>query len=263
MLEMAIVLIVIGLVAGGVMQGMSLMRQAELKRVVADMTEIGNSVSLFFEKYGYFPGDMPTATSIWGRADSGMPLTDNCANPDTDINATDPLTTCNGNGDGYIANATTLVNNTEAFRLWQHLQNAKLISGSYTGIGSPNGGGGWLTAIPGENVPMAPVRGGGYFIETKAIGDDCGGGGWTGPESAADFNYISLGAARSDGGPWDPIFTPEDAHALDEKLDDGKPGLGNMVAHCAASCADSQDMETANYLTDDENVLCYTAMRIE
>ena len=263
LIELAVVLVVIGLVIGGTMQGMVLIKQSELNRVGTDLSDIQHAVQLFQDKYGYLPGDMPNATQFWGRADGGADVTQNCANPDTDINPNDPMATCNGNGDNQLAIGTDNVNrNTEAYRLWQHLSNAGMFPGKYTGIGGAIGGTNWRIARPGD-VPSSPLRDGAYWMEHSQLSAWCGANGWTAFTDTRSKLYTGIGRFTTGGWPWDRILSPEESRIIDTKMDDGRPGLGNMVVTCAADCADSQDADTANYLTTEEADKCNVKFALE
>lgn len=257
LIEMAIVLIIIGLVAGGVMQGISLMDQAETRRIGSDFQEYRQAVKLFQDKYQSVPGDMPNATMIWGRADGGADLTQNCAAPETDIDAANPQATCNGDGDGVIAKSTGN-HNTEAYRAWQHLGNAGLITGRYTGVGGTlDMGTGWRVATPGVNVPESVIDNSGFFMHnTRISAHGSPGQKWTGTGTNDFHTFLSLGGRSTTGWPWTSSLTPSDAAAIDLKLDDGKPGKGWLMGFTAGVCSDVVDMATASYRADDETISC-------
>jgi hypothetical protein len=46
----------------------------------------------------------------------------------------------------------------------------------------------------------------------------------------------------------DPLLTTADAQEIDEKIDDGMPGTGNVMAH-PSSCTTSSTANTAQYYT--------------
>ena len=81
-LELSLVLVIIGLIVGGIMAGTSLIHQSQLRAMMNDYTEWQIAVRTFKEKYDYFSGDFPYASSIWP----------NCHPPN--------VTWCNGNGEG-------------------------------------------------------------------------------------------------------------------------------------------------------------------
>lgn len=81
LIEIAIVLVVIGLLIGGVLQGTALINNARTKDLIAAMQDTRAAVAAFKDRYGFLPGDMPTATANI----PGMTL---------------PACTTNGNGNG-------------------------------------------------------------------------------------------------------------------------------------------------------------------
>lgn len=266
LLEMAIGLIIIGLVIGGIIQGVSLMDSAKMKRVASDLSDINNAIALFNDKYGYFPGDMPNATTVWGRADGGADVTQNCANPDTNINLADPMATCNGNGNHRIADysASAAMRNNEAYRFWQHLSNAGLISGKYTGIGGAPGSAPWRVAMPGENVMTSGISGSGFFVLEEQLQWFCNSSSaWSGTNAARDQNFLSVGGKTETSWPWRRIFTSEEVQSVDLKMDDGKPGTGNIIALCPTICATSQDTDTAEYIPSSEDARCGILMPLQ
>ncbi len=101
LVEVAIVMVIIGLLIGGVLKGQSMIANAKVKRIVKQADEIRAAVMAFYDKYGVYPGDENVAAI--------PPGTDN-----------------EGDGDGRIENA-------EDEGLWMDLQLAGLISGSYNG----------------------------------------------------------------------------------------------------------------------------------
>lgn len=96
--EMAIVLVIIGLLVAGIMQGQSLMRAAKVRDMLATATDLSSAANSFKERYRVLPGDHPTATAEIQGA------------------------TANGNGDGLISVA-------ESANVPNHLISAGLIKG--------------------------------------------------------------------------------------------------------------------------------------
>jgi prepilin-type N-terminal cleavage/methylation domain-containing protein len=121
LVELAIVLVILGLLVGGVITGQSLIRAAALRAVTVEFAQYQSAVLQFRDRYRALPGDMPNATLFWGAAHS---------NPTTCKTTIGTGTqTCNGDGDGTVGG------NDERWRFWQHLANSGLISGEYTGVG--------------------------------------------------------------------------------------------------------------------------------
>lgn len=110
LVEMAIVLAVVGLLLVVVLQGRSLIGTSQSQTVLAAVKDLSSAIAQFRERYGYLPGDMPTATTQVPGVTAGS-----CS------------ASANGNGDGQIdAGELACVTN--------HLFNAGLIKGGTGGI---------------------------------------------------------------------------------------------------------------------------------
>lgn len=230
LVEMAVVVIIIGLIVGGIMGGRVLLKNSELRGVIAEAEMYSGAVKLFKDKYLSLPGDMPNATNIWGAAH---------ATPATCITTVGVGTqTCNGDGNGAI-NATN-----EVYRAWQQLRNAGLIEGDFNGVQGP---GGAADHLPGVNCPDSKLKGGGFSIW------------YQGATTAAATNFfpyyynniIMFGSKAAASYTHSPILSTEDAFSIDSKMDDGRPANGNVhtfknTSPITPGCATS-DVSTAAY----------------
>ena len=104
LVEIAIVMVIIGLLIGGVLKGQEMIKNAKIKRVVKTSDEMRAAIFTYQDRFGYLPGDDPAATT---HLPGGTGVV-------------------NGNGNGAIAAA-------EDEDVFIHLANAGLISGSPTG----------------------------------------------------------------------------------------------------------------------------------
>jgi prepilin-type N-terminal cleavage/methylation domain-containing protein len=102
LVEIAIVLVIIGLLLGAILKGQEMIKSAKIKRVVKQTDELRAASYTYQDLYKYLPGDDPAATTRWSAAAG------------------------NGNANGQIAGG-------ENYLLFNHLQVAGLISGSYNG----------------------------------------------------------------------------------------------------------------------------------
>lgn len=214
LVELSIVLVVLGLLTGGILTGQNLIRSSEMRSVTVELQRFQTAVQSFRNKYFALPGDMPNATDFWGAATS-CPGTS--ATPSTDG------TTCSGNGNGLIE-ATT---DNEHFKLWQHLANAGLIEGNYTGV---PGTGGANDHDPGINAPASKMSNG-VWAATQ----------WeelTGQAGPFNGDYkASLIFGSAGNGEPNAIMTPEELWNIDKKVDDGMPATGLVVVRARAQCA--------------------------
>ncbi|MEJ0009728.1 MAG: prepilin-type N-terminal cleavage/methylation domain-containing protein [Alphaproteobacteria bacterium] len=128
LVELAIVLVIIGLLVGGVLTGADLIKSAQLYAINQGKEDIVAATMTFRDKYGRTPGDWMHATDTFGiLAGTGSDAT--CQNTPTPAGST---ATCNGNGDGYVF--TSIAAQDEVFRFYQQLGAAGLIKGNYTGV---------------------------------------------------------------------------------------------------------------------------------
>jgi hypothetical protein len=69
--ELAIVLVIIGLVLGGVLKGQEMVAQAKVKHVISDFSGISAAYYGYHDRYRAMPGDDPNAAVRWPGAVSG------------------------------------------------------------------------------------------------------------------------------------------------------------------------------------------------
>ncbi len=115
LVELAIVMLVIGILIGGTLQGQTMMRNSRLKATIAQVQAYDAAIKTFYNTYQFLPGDSPAARSI-------LP---NCT---TDNNCT------NGDGDRFIGPAPTSAANCvggsgfgEPAQAWKHMALAGLV----------------------------------------------------------------------------------------------------------------------------------------
>jgi prepilin-type N-terminal cleavage/methylation domain-containing protein len=210
LIELAIVLVILGLLVGGIMTGQSLIRAAELRSVTADLQRYQASLFTFRDKYLALPGDMRNATQFWGTMT-------NCgiANP-----SGTGTQTCNGNGDGFITDGSP-AQTGERFTFWQHMANAGFIGGTYTGIAGPNT---LFHGIIGQNVPRSRIRDAGFSFDYSPWPT---GGAWDFPRTSNHRFWFGTQPPnnQSNGAALRPI----EAWNIDIKLDNGVAGKGRIM----------------------------------
>lgn len=254
LVELSIVLVILGLLTGGILSGQALIRAAELRSIPAEYQRYITAAHSFRDRYMGWPGDLPNAIRFWGAADNGDGIGSDCFNA-----VSTDMKTCNGNGDGSIAELTSYA--FEPYRFWQHMANAGLIEGSYTG--APDGifsaGPPWARqATPGINIPAGRLSNSGWYIyryQANGLNPWNVSSGWKhtmlfGKEEASDILEV-------------PILKPEEAWSIDTKLDDGNPGTGKVASIPGfPNCADTVDTAqatTARYLLTSSTVACVMA----
>ncbi len=106
LIELAIVLVIIGLLLGGVLRGQELINSAKVKNMVTDLKNVQVYIYTYQDKFKALPGDDKAAT--------------------THVGATN-----NGDGDGEIDGAWNAATG-ESFNFWQHIRLANIATGSTT-----------------------------------------------------------------------------------------------------------------------------------
>ncbi|MCL2161027.1 MAG: type II secretion system GspH family protein [Betaproteobacteria bacterium] len=120
LVEIAVVLVIIGLLIGGVLKGQELINSAKVKNLAQDFRNIQTILYAYQDKFRALPGD--DASAVNHVCPSGAPA---C------VNNGDASGTIDGNWD---AAATAGV---ESIYFWQHVRFANLATGS-TDITDPN-----------------------------------------------------------------------------------------------------------------------------
>ena len=117
LVEIAIVLVIIGLLLGGILKGQEMITQAKIKNVIADYSGISAAYHGYVDRYKKIPGDDPCAV--------GVVTVGNCG---TTTGRWTGATA--GNGDGVVAGAYASTTATDESRLWwDHLRRAGFVSG--------------------------------------------------------------------------------------------------------------------------------------
>lgn len=236
LVELSIVLVILGLLTGGILAGQSLIRASELRSISSDIQRYTSAVYSFRDKYLALPGDMPNAVRFWG-AQAGGPADGVDAACTALTNVPTPATssaTCNGNGDGRITSIT------EQLRTWQHLANAGLIEGNYTGVSYTAGN---SQSWPGVNVPAMKMANVGIsFISPSDTTDT---GSWFANKGG---NVFSVGKPHTDNETRIGFLKPEEAWGVDLKMDDGNPAQGAVHSRREANCTTTLVATTAEYL---------------
>jgi prepilin-type N-terminal cleavage/methylation domain-containing protein len=212
LVELAIVMIIIGLLIAGVLKGQALIGNAKVTAQVAQFKSIDAAVSTFKDMYAALPGDILTPTTR-------LP---NCG-----------AAPCNiaGGGDGNIGpvGGGTLtfgaVPTTEQSNFFVHMSAADLITGINPALlltfggqypaAKLNGGitpgtlAGGVVPNNGLSIPAASVMGGLYLL----------------------LDNVANAAAPATGD-----VTANEAARIDTKVDDGVPSSGSVFPGGAGNC---------------------------
>jgi len=242
LVELSIVLVILGLLVGGVLAGQTLIRAAEMRDITVSAERYRVSSYAFRDKYLAYPGDITNATAFWGTlAGTGNDAT--CANTEATGSPT-----CNGNGDTAVDTSDSGINYDERFRFWQHLANAGMVEGRYTGR-TDSATPGTFVMTNGKNMPA--IKGGGtYDVYTFRASTHT----YTANGFAFTFHAMlgkTVFSFRGPNGTPNPL-TPTEQWNIDTKLDDGRPAYGILSGPQRSwvgspNCTTSDDPVTATY----------------
>src|SRR2546422_3791026 len=65
LVEIAIVLVIIGLLLGGILKGQEMITQAKIKNAINDFNGVTVAVTSYQDRYRFLPGDDPNADTRW------------------------------------------------------------------------------------------------------------------------------------------------------------------------------------------------------
>ncbi len=240
LLEMTVVIVIIAFISGAIVAAKTLMTQAKFKSLMTDIERYTDAIETFKDKYHSLPGDMHDAEDYWGSDAS-------C--PNTPHNTVPKIATCNGDGDGMVdIVAGSSPNVAETWRAWQHLANAELIDGTYTGVSGPVV---YYHCVNNVNAPEGSLENCWYLAYEAIPNGNAGIYPYTG-------HVINIMKADQATGGIATTMTGEEAKLFDEKFDDGKPGTGDIITWkpSVIDCASTDDEDTAEYVTSDDTIRC-------
>jgi prepilin-type N-terminal cleavage/methylation domain-containing protein len=126
LIEIAIVLVIIGLLLGGILKGQELITQGRIRNVANDFQSMTAAINLYQDRYRALPGDDAGAATRWSiAAPTGGTL-----------------------GDGIIAgtyNSGTATDESRQF--WLHLRRAGLVGGAVTDSATPPNAASGITGV--------------------------------------------------------------------------------------------------------------------
>jgi prepilin-type N-terminal cleavage/methylation domain-containing protein len=205
LVELAIVMVIIGLLIGGILKGQELIATAKVGATVSQIKALDGAINTFQEKYSAYPGDMRS--------------------PNTRIpNCTQTPCSTPGDGNMRIVNSATLGDapqaGSEGTRIFSHLAKADLLSGV-------DGDSAVVNAF-GELLPVVKAGGGMWinFLSGPPGGDLT----LTPGRHYAVINGTAVAVGADTGG-----FNSSVAAQLDRKMDDGKP-VGGGVQIVGSNC---------------------------
>lgn len=130
LVEIAIVLVIIGLLLGGVLKGQEMIENGKIKSVISDMKGVSAAFYSYQDRYRSVPGDDAAATTRFASAGT---------------------TVVNGGGNGALTGAYSTIGvapavGQETANFWQHIRLAGFLSGDLI---TNNGGNSAISAAGG------------------------------------------------------------------------------------------------------------------
>jgi prepilin-type N-terminal cleavage/methylation domain-containing protein len=203
LVELSIVLVIIGLIVSGILVGQDMIRAAEIRSTVSQVEQFNTAVNTFRDKYRNLPGDILNSDAVrFGFV-------------------TRAGTTGQGDGNRLIQSGPTPADQRnlgfETALFWRDLSFARLIGNNF--VTATDAAAATLTAAQvADYLPTANIGQGNYFtIHTQDGRNQYSIAQVTGTGAAGLY---SLNAG----------ITPQVAFNIDDKMDDGVPTTGIVVA---------------------------------
>lgn len=124
LIEIAIVLVIVGLLLGGILKGQELITQAKIRNVVNDFNGTSAAYYAYQDRYRAIPGDDASAATRW----------------------TNPQAT-SGNGNGVVGGNYYDTTGSETAYFWQDLRLSGLIAGAGTDTAPPQNAATGITGV--------------------------------------------------------------------------------------------------------------------
>lgn len=137
LIEISVVLVIIGLMAGGLLKSQKMIEETRFKNFKNQITDFSAAVYAFQNQFRYLPGDFPRASSTF-TAPAGISIFD-------------------GNGNGVLSITSAWTGPSEQKASIQHLTLAGLLKGEVTNI---NGYESNIQVSEGWIAGLCTVRGG-------------------------------------------------------------------------------------------------------
>jgi prepilin-type N-terminal cleavage/methylation domain-containing protein len=194
LIELAIVVVILGLITVGVLGAQSLIESAKRQAIVKEFQQYNLAINAYYLEYDAIPGDHSTASEWLPGAD-------------------------NGDGDKRIDGVTPV---QESRFFWQHLTLAEIIPGEY-GMTL------WSSLIKPDVPTTVLGEDTGWYIFYSGVA----GHGWKfsdTPIYGKRGNLMGTGSTRGDSWLDGGTSTGREARKIDEKIDDGKAAEGKFFA---------------------------------
>lgn len=232
LVELAIVMIIIGVLIAGVLKGQELIDNSKVTATVAQIKGIDAALNTFKDQYNAMPGDM---LNPGGRLPGCTAA---------------PCTTA-GDGNGVLASAPGAAPAAgEAANFWTHLAAANLITGV---LANPTG------FSFGNQFPTSQLAGG-YTVGYSNAGTLTGIVSTVAPRGG-HYLVVTNSTSAPVSSTTAPLLASQVAR-IDRKMDDGAPNSGIVVLGGATGCASATTI-AATYVENYANAQCTLFTRIQ
>lgn len=193
LVELAIVLIIIGLLVSALAVGQKLIENARTRSAINEINRLDAAIASFHLTYDNLPGDIDDATNYWASSEDG-------------------------DGDGYIEiNNGSSVN--ESNYVFEQLTEAELITGGYSAGDASES---TRMGSKVKNSLYEVYQDDDYDLDDDDTADDV--------DTTFTENVIVLegDGGNTAGASGYGVLIPRMAHNIDDKMDDGLPNKGKM-----------------------------------
>jgi prepilin-type N-terminal cleavage/methylation domain-containing protein len=215
LVELAVVMIIIGLLIGGVLKGQELINNAQITSTVAQVKGMDAATSTFRDMYSGLPGDLLNATTRLPDCTAGA------------------CSAAAGNGDGRLSTAPGAAPGVEAQGYFVQLAKADVLTGINAGaLGTACGA--WGQCFPAAKITggfMIGYTGGGALLTSQVGGT---------ANAVRNGHYLTLSNAPNLAMPATGSITANQASRIDSKVDDGNPNTGSVLSGGATACINGQ-----------------------
>lgn len=219
LVELAIVLVIIGLIVGSVLVGSDMISAARVRAQISQLEKYAIATRVFQDKYGGLPGDIRNATTFGFVARGTMP------------GQGDGNGLIKGNYSGAAWDLGYIINGGEPLLFWRDLSAAGLIDATLNTATA--------TAVLSNITNASTPNVNSFFPVAKSEGEVyMWSGGWqewvTGDTDGVNYFGIAeiqgLGVFYAGSATTKPSLTIYQAFNLDTKMDDGFPQTGRVLA---------------------------------
>jgi prepilin-type N-terminal cleavage/methylation domain-containing protein len=235
LVELAIVIVIIGLLVGGVLAGQSLIETSRLNKEISELTSFRSAHYSFIGKYNCLPADCPNAARFFDVAKCNSMVSFSLG--------------CVGDGNGKYDFWSGTDSRSDPHRYWIHLELANFLKGA---------------PKTGNESTYRPANFSQFATHFAAHGDA---GSY--PNNLNKYNYIAFVGVLPGLCGTCSILTPYQAGYIDEKLDDGKPHTGKLKTYKGSNNpvmppkGECLNTTSDNYEFSNEGSACYQIFSLE